>query len=111
MRDAVACAAWNRLKKWGGVGRVARLSQSMEWRRRVGADNIQSTWAPPDFLDAYWPCRLLPTCDHEGDPVIVDRVGRNDIYGLLRAFGTEAMTTHATWIREELFDQAKVGFR
>lgn len=39
--------------------------------------------------------------------MIVDRVGRNDIYGLLRAFGMDAMTTHATWIREKLFDQAK----
>ena len=52
------------------------------------ADHVLTEWTPPPYLDEYWPCRLLPTCDADGDPIIVDRVGRNDIYGLLRAFGT-----------------------
>jgi hypothetical protein len=60
----------------------------MEWRVRVRADHVLTEWTPPPYLDEYWPCRLLPTCDADGDPIIVDRVGRNDIYGLLRAFGT-----------------------
>ncbi|CAB9497625.1 SEC14-like protein 5 [Seminavis robusta] len=72
----------------------------VQWRLDYDADTLLQRNPKPDPLWTQLPCKMLETCDRDGDPVFVDRVGIGDSFGILKHFGVDAFADHIIWIRE-----------
>lgn len=86
----------------GHIGRAeAKFRRMIAWRRQEGVDAIVDDYEPPHpLLREYLPTTVLNTTDRDGDPIWIERIGACDSWGLLQAFGAEALLKYAVWVRE-----------
>ncbi|CAB9500944.1 SEC14-like protein 5 [Seminavis robusta] len=74
--------------------------QMIAWRHETNADTLLARIPTPDPHWHQLPCQMLETCDYDGDPVLVDRIGAADSWGLFQHFGVQDFVQQICWIRE-----------
>ena len=58
------------------------MTQSLEWRRQVGADTLLRDFNEPEVMTKYYPGGLLGVAK-DGCPIWVEPMGRGDLRGNL----------------------------
>ncbi|CAB9510011.1 SEC14-like protein 5 [Seminavis robusta] len=71
----------------------------VSWRLTEDMDSFLTRYQPDEMWHQL-PNQMLATTDYEGDPIVVDRVGVADSWGLFKHFGEETMADHLIYIRE-----------
>lgn len=72
---------WLRARNWNPSAAEKMLRESMKWRERWGADDIEN-WETPEICEKYCPMGVSGF-DLEGSPVIIVPFAGIDIWGLL----------------------------
>ena len=72
----------------------------VEWRWQEDIDTFLDRYGDPPPLMHYLPVFLCQTLDRDGDPIYVERTGASDPYGLLCAYGIDALADYTQFIRE-----------
>ncbi|XP_047001241.1 SEC14-like protein 2 [Schistocerca americana] len=74
---------WLRARDFDADAAEKMLRDSLQWRQRWDADNIQS-WEPPEVLKKYYPSGISGF-DKDGAPVVVVPFAGLDIWGMLHS--------------------------
>ena len=88
-------------KMYKSVARTETMFRHMvNWRINNNMDTYLDRREEPDPLWHQLPCAILDTCDKEGDPILLDRMGASDSIGFYMEFGADAFADYAVFIRE-----------
>ena len=90
------------------------LHSVLEWRQE-NATSMLSSWGKSDQgkhekFDLYWKPLGYAGLDHEGDPVFYERVGQNDLQGLLNC-NQEFIREHSIYNAECVFASLELARR
>lgn len=88
-------------REYRTVEKAAHMFRRMvEWRLENDVDSFMERYGDPPPLFHYLPTFLCEGMDRDGDPIYVDRTGAADPYGLVLAYGIEALAEYNQFIRE-----------
>lgn len=86
------------------------LRESMKWRERMGADEVE-TWVAPKLLEDYCPHGLVGF-DKGGSPIIIVPFAGMDMYGVLHTVSRSDMIRYTLQQLEKYmkiaFEQSKI---
>lgn len=89
------------LKEYKNVNKTENMFRDMiRWRIDKDMDGFLERYGEPDSLLHQMPIAVLNTADRDGDPIYIDRMGATDSWGVLKHFGTDAVTDYIIMIRE-----------
>ncbi|CAE7663878.1 SFH2 [Symbiodinium sp. CCMP2592] len=88
------------------------LRSVLEWRQQSDATNVLPRWEKRrhEKLDLHWKALGRSGNDHEGDPVVFERVGQNDFPGLLSC-DHEFLKQHTIYNAECVFASLELARR
>jgi len=91
---------------------LAMLRSVLEWRQQSDATNVLPRWEKRrhEKLDLHWKALGRSGVDHEGDPVVFERVGQNDFPGLLSC-DPEFLKQHTIYNAECVFASLELARR
>ncbi|CAE6931901.1 Bifunctional phosphatase IMPL2, chloroplastic [Symbiodinium microadriaticum] len=91
---------------------LAMLRSVLEWRQQSDAANVLPRWEKRrhEKLDLHWKALGRSGVDHEGDPVVFERVGQNDFPGLLSC-DPEFLKQHTIYNAECVFASLELARR
>ncbi|CAE7416608.1 SFH2 [Symbiodinium sp. CCMP2456] len=91
---------------------LAMLRSVLEWRQQSDAANVLPCWEKRrhEKLDLHWKALGRSGVDHEGDPVVFERVGQNDFPGLLSC-DPEFLKQHTIYNAECVFASLELARR
>lgn len=95
---------WLRAREFDEVKAEHMLRQSLEWRRKVGADTIVTDYKPTALFMQHFPGGHVDASP-EGYVTYILPIGSVDIKGFLEVVPAEDIKRHALWLLEGFMDR------
>jgi len=96
---------WLRARNWNVEAAEKMLRESMKWRERMNADDIEN-WEAPKLLEDHCP-HGLAGFDKGGSPIIIVPFAGMDMYGVLHAVSRSDMIRYTL---QQLEKYMKIAF-
>jgi CRAL/TRIO domain len=83
------------------VSKIAAMFRKMvEWRLANQIDTFCEAYGTPNEIFQYFPCYVLKDLDHDGDPIIMTRLGVLDAWGMYQEVGADAVLDYFIFFQE-----------